>query len=201
MKKLTRQAQVLIFAFMIVIFLIAAFLLFKPETKKEETKTKDEYTITVVAENQEITSIYVDAISTEASSTSYKEYKIELESGTQIGDYKMSSKQTFPKYIKPVGPDGKELLTKKSKQIVTHYAYSMLLTGDIIEKTNKTTQEKTYEVVNARITYNQIPMVLLSNENSVSLANKDKTKEKIVNLQDFINALKDVEKREEMIKW
>ena len=77
----------------------------------------------------------------------------------------------------------------------------MLLTGDIQEKTNLKTKEKSYEIINARITYNKIPMVLLSDANSVSLANKKKTKEKIVNLQDFINTLKDVKKRDEVISW
>ena len=77
----------------------------------------------------------------------------------------------------------------------------LLLTGDIIEKTNKDTNEKTYEIVNARISYDYIPMVLLSNENSVSIMNKEKTKEKVVNLNDFQNALNEVNKRETMLSW
>lgn len=203
MNKLTRQAQVLIFAIMISIFLIAAFILFRPESKDEEVKnTKDvQYTIEVVSENQKIISTYIDAISQDKSSAVYQEFQLTLDAGYQIGDYKLSNKQIFSKYIKAEGPDGKTLLSKKSKQVISHYAYSMLLVGDVIEKTNQTTKEKTYEVVNARITYDRIPMVLLSNENSVSLANKEQSKEMIVNLQDFINALKDVEKRDSMIKW
>ncbi len=201
MKKLTRQAQVLIFAIMILIFVSAAFLLFKPGEEKQEPKSKDQYSIQVVAENKKIISTYVDAISLDKSSSNYKEYDIELKKGQQIDKYKLSQDQTFSCYIKAVGPDGKTVLSKKSKQVVTHYAYSLLLTGDIIEKTNLTTKEKSYEVTNARITYDKIPLVLLSNENSVSLANQKQTKEKIMNLQDFINALKDVNKRDEVIKW
>ena len=201
MNKLTRQAQVLIFAIMISIFLIAAFILFQPESKEEKPTTDVKYTINVVSENQKIMSTYIDAISQEKSSSTYQEFQMTLDAGYQIGDYKLSNKQTFSKYIKAEGPDGKAVLTKKSKQVITHYAYSMLLVGDVVEKINQTTNEKTYEVVNARITYDQIPMVLLSNENSVSLANSNQSKEKIVNLQDFINALKDVKKRDSMIKW
>lgn len=201
MNKLTRQAQVLIFAIMISIFLIAAFILFQPESKEEKPTTDVKYTINVVSENQKIMSTYIDAISQEKSSSTYQEFQMTLDAGYQIGDYKLSNKQTFSKYIKAEGPDGKAVLTKKSKQVITHYAYSMLLVGDVVEKINQTTNEKTYEVVNARITYDQIPMVLLSNENSVSLANSNQSKEKIVNLQDFINALKDVKKRDGMIKW
>ena len=201
MKKITRQAQVLIFAIMIVIFLIAAFLLFKPTSEEKKVDQSDQYSISLVAENQKIVSTYITAISKEQSSSAYKEFKIELEKGTKIGDYSLSNNQTFSKYIKPEGPDGKDILSSQSKEIVTHYAYSMLLTGDIQEKTNLKTKEKSYEIINARITYNKIPMVLLSDANSVSLANKKKTKEKIVNLQDFINTLKDVKKRDEVISW
>ena len=201
MKKITRQAQVLIFAIMIVIFLIAAFLLFKPTSEEKKVDQSDQYSISLVAENQKIVSTYINAISKEQSSSAYKEFKIELEKGTKIGDYSLTNNQTFSKYIKPEGPDGKDILSSQSKEIVTHYAYSMLLTGDIQEKTNLKTKEKSYEIINARITYNKIPMVLLSDANSVSLANKKKTKEKIVNLQDFINTLKDVKKRDEVISW
>ena len=201
MKKITRQAQVLIFAIMIVIFLIAAFLLFKPTSEEKKVDQSDQYSISLVAENQKIVSTYINAISKEQSSSAYKEFKIELEKGTKICDYSLSNNQTFSKYIKPEGPDGKDILSSQSKEIVTHYAYSMLLTGDIQEKTNLKTKEKSYEIINARITYNKIPMVLLSDANSVSLANKKKTKEKIVNLQDFINTLKDVKKRDEVISW
>ena len=201
MKKITRQAQVLIFAIMIVIFLIAAFLLFKPTSEEKKVDQSDQYSISLVAENQKIVSTYINAISKEQSSSAYKEFKIELEKGTKIGDYSLSNNQTFSKYIKPEGPDGKDILSSQSKEIVTHYAYSMLLTGDIQEKTNLKTKEKSYEIINARITYNKIPMVILSDANSVSLANKKKTKEKIVNLQDFINTLKDVKKRDEVISW
>ena len=201
MKKITRQAQVLIFAIMIVIFLIAAFLLFKPTSEEKKVDQSDQYSISLVAENQKIVSTYINAISKEQSSSAYKEFKIELEKGTKIGDYSLSNNQTFSKYIKPEGPDGKDILSSQSKEIVTHYAYSMLLTGDIQEKTNLKTKEKSYEIINARITYDKVPMVLLSDANSVSLANKKKTKEKIVNLQDFINTLKDVKKRDEVISW
>ena len=201
MKKITRQAQVLIFAIMIVIFLIAAFLLFKPTSEEKKVTQSDQYSISLVAENQKIVSTYINAISKEQSSSAYKEFKIELEKGTKIGNYSLSKNQVFSKYIKPEGPDGKEILSSQSKEVVTHYAYSMLLIGDIQEKTKLKTKEKSYEIINARITYDKVPMVLLSDANSVSLANKKKTKEKIMNLQDFINTLKDIDKRNKVISW
>ena len=49
MKKITRQAQVLIFAIMIVIFLIAAFLLFKPTSEEKKVDQSDQYSISPVS--------------------------------------------------------------------------------------------------------------------------------------------------------
>ncbi|MEG0368233.1 MAG: hypothetical protein RR585_15420, partial [Coprobacillus sp.] len=137
----------------------------------------------------------------EKSSNVYTACQIDIKEGTKVGKYTLSQNQSFTKYIKLLGPDGKAVISKKSKQVISHYAYSLLLVGDIAEKTNLSTKEKTYEVINARVTYSQIPMVLLSNENSVCLANKSKSKEKIVNLQDFIDALKNPSKRDTMISW
>lgn len=200
MKKMTRKAQVLTFGILIILFLTAGFLILRPHMK-EEVKEEPKYSVQLVAENQQLVSTYIDAISKDKSSNEYKEYKITLEKGRKIGEHELSSKQFFSKLLKLEGPNEKDVLSKKSKQVITHNAYSMLLVGDVQEKTNLNTKEKTYEIVNARITYDRIPFVLMSNENSVCLSNLRKTKEKIVNLQEFINALKNVEKRNDMIDW
>lgn len=200
MGKMTRKAQVLIFGIFIVLFLTAGYFILRPNLKGEP-KQESTYTIRLVAENQQLVSSYIDSISSDKTSPSYQEYKMTLEKGRKIGDYEISAKQYFSKYLKLEGPDNKETISKKSKQVITHNAYSMLLIGDIQEKTNEQTKEKTYEIVNARITYDKIPFVLMSNENSVCIANLRKSKEKIVNLQEFIDALKNVEKRNEMIDW
>lgn len=201
MIKLTRKAQILIFTLMLCLFFGFGYYLIRDTQKSEEEPKEAHYDIAIVAENEKIISTYIDSISSTNASNTYEIYNVTVPKGTKVKDYTITNEQSFPKYLKLVGPNNKDLLTSKSKQKITHYAYSMLLEGDVIEKTNTATKEKTYEIVNARITYNQIPIVLLSNENSVCIRNEKKTKEKIVNLQDFINALKDTEKRNEMIYW
>ncbi len=205
MSKLTRNAKFFIFSFFLLIFIVggivAVQMIYPSEENNKPKDTKDDYSIALVSENQSLLSTYIDPISTEKSSESYTECKVEIKKDTKIGDFTLSKDQTFIKYIQLIGPNGTDILTKKSNQIITHNAYSMLLVGDIQEKTNKKTQEKTYEVVNARITYDRIPLVLLSNENSVCLSNKAKSKEKFVNLNEFKSALEDVSKRGEMISW
>ena len=200
MKKLSRKAMILIFAFAIVglLFLGLFFIRDSLFTGGNDEAT---YTQKIVVESENLVSIYLDSISTAKSSEEYTENFIEIEQGTEILGYTISNNQKFNKYLQLTGPNGTDILTDKSKQVITHYAYTMMLTGDILEKTNTSTNEVTYEIVNARITYNRIPFVLLSNQNSVCLRNKNANKEKIVNYNEFIEALKDVEKRGEMISW
>ena len=201
MVKLTRKAQILIFVLVLCLFFGFGYYLIR-DTQKDEGKPKEvHYEIRVVAEDEKIMSTYIDSVSSQNASQIYKTYQVTVPKGTKIKDYSLTQEQSFLKYLKLEGSNNKDFLTKKSKQKITHYAYSMLLEGDVIEKTNTSTQEKIYEIVNARITYDQIPIVLLSNENSVCIRNTKKTKEKIMNLQDFINDLKDVKKRENIISW
>lgn len=201
MKKMTRQAQILIFAFILILFMVTGFIILNLADKEEEVVSKDEYSIQLVAENTPIISTYLNSISLETTSSEYKANTVTIPKGTKIDKIETSQDQTFTKYLKLEGPNGKDILSNKSKQVITHYAYSLLLIGDIQEKTNTKTKEKTYEIVNARITYDKIPMVLLSNENSVCITNKSKSKEKLINLQDFIQSLKDIKKRDSIISW
>ena len=198
MKRLTRKARILIVITLFIAFLGGLLWIFWPKEKPVNDVT---YSTKLVAENQDIKSTYIDPVSIEKSSQQYQKCDIVVEQGTKIKDYKISKKQIFSKYLQLKGPDGKETLRSKSSQQATHYAYTMLLTGDILEKTNDQTQQKTYEIVNARITYQCIPLILLANENSVNIVNQDKTKEKVVNLEEFKKALNDVSKRDTMLSW
>ena len=196
MRRLSRKANVLVFGVCIIVFVGVSYIFMNRGDNKE---LKD-YAISLVAENQKLSSCYVDALSHEQTSSQYQKQEMIIEKGTKIDDITLSSKQVFEKYLKLSGPDGEETLSPESDQVVTHYAYSLLLIGDIEEKIDTKTQEKTYSIVNARITYDKIPFVLLDN-NVILITNKEKNKEKKVELQDFINALKDVDKRNEMISW
>ena len=200
MKKLSRKALILVFGLAIVALLFVG-LFFIRDSLFTGGSDEADYKYKVVAESEKLTSIYIDSISTAKSSEEYSENFIEIEAGTEIGGNTISADQKFSKYLQLTGPNGTDVLTDKSKQVITHYAYTMLLTGDIVEKTNTKTNEVTYEIMNARITYNRIPFVLLSNQNSVCLRNKNANKEKIVKYNEFIDALKDVNKRNEMISW
>lgn len=196
MLKLTKKAQIFIITLMVLIIIGVGFLLRPKQEEKVETKKE---TIVVVKENITIKSQYIDAISKEKSSNQYILCNMEINEGEKIQGYTISKNQVFTKYLKLQGPNGKDILTTKSKQVITHYAYSFLLTGDIVEKT--VDNKKTYEIVNARITYAKTPFALMENENNVCIRNKAKTQVKIIKLQDFINQLNDSKKRKELLSW
>ena len=200
MKKLSRKALILTFALAIVGLLFTG-LFFIRDSLFTGDHDEANYTYKVVVESKNLMSVYLDSISSAKSSEEYSENFIEIKAGTEILGYTISNDQSFAKYIQLTGPNGVDVLTNKSKQVITHHAYTMMLTGDIVEKTNMSTNEVSYEIMNARITYSRIHFVLLSNQNSVCLRNNNQSKEKIVNYNEFIDALKDVEKRSEMISW
>lgn len=198
MPKLTRNAQYFIIGIMVLIIACVGFFL-SPKEQEEDKPQDQDAIITVVAENVTMKSTYLDAISKDKSKTEYVPCFVEIKKGEKIGNYAISQDQTFTKYIQLTGPDGKTVLTDKSKQVITHYAYSCLLTGDIIEKT--VGKDKTYEIVNARLTYDRIPFALLENENKACIRNTKKTEVKMMNLQYFIDGLNDTTKRKDIINW
>lgn len=193
MPKLTKAAQYFIIGMMVLIIGIVGFLFVPKEEQSIEEK------IVIVKENIELKAIYYDSISKDQTSSDYTECSITILPNEEIAGYPMTNEQSFKKYIQLLGPDGKEVLTKQSKETITHYAYSFLLTGDIIEKTID--DEKTYEIVNARITYNRIPFALLEMENKACIRNNKKNNVKIINLKEFTDSLADIEKRKDIISW
>ena len=159
MMKLTRKAQILTFVLVLCVIFGFGYYMIRDTREVEEHQQEVHYDIKVVAQDEKIISTYLDSISSTNASQTYKTYDVVVEKGTKVKDYTISQKQSFPKYLKLEGPNDKDVLTQKSKQKITHYAYSMLLVGDVIEKTNTATKEKTYEIVNARVSYDRIPLV------------------------------------------
>lgn len=195
MPKLTRKAQYFIIGSMVLIIALVGYI-FAP---KDSDKPTGEEKVVVVKENIYIKATYLDSISKDQASNEYSECKIVIEKDEEIAGYKISNEQVFSKYIQLTGPDGKEVLTSQSKEIVTHYAYSCLLIGDIIEKSIG--DSKSYEIVNARVTYNRIPFALLEMENKACIRNNNKDKVKILNLKEFTEGLADIDKRKDIISW
>ncbi len=201
--RLTRRAKILFTGIFIVVFLGVAFLIINPFGKEEASSNEEEvtYTVNVVEEDIAIAASYVDSISTDKSSNTYSECKVKVVAGTAIGDYALTNDQTFTKYVQLVGPGSDETIYSASSNAATHYAYGLLLTGDLIEKTNDETSEVTYEIVNAHITYDVVHMSLMDNENSAMIANQEGTDEKLVSVQELINALNSVDQRDTMLDW
>ncbi|MCD7839188.1 MAG: hypothetical protein LUG46_01025 [Erysipelotrichaceae bacterium] len=200
--RLTRRAKILFIGIFIVVFLVVALLIIKPFDNEETVSNEDvTYTISVVEEDIDIAASYVDSISTDKSTTTYSECEVKVIAGTTIGDYTLTNDQTFTKYVQLLGPGTDETIYSASSNEATHYAYGLLLTGDLIEKKNDETNEVTYEIDNAHITYDVIHMSLMDNENSAMIADQEGTDEKLVSVQELINALNSVDQRDSMLEW
>ncbi|MCD7949851.1 MAG: hypothetical protein LUG12_06310 [Erysipelotrichaceae bacterium] len=188
--------------FLLLFFLGVAFLIINPFGKEESSSDEEvTYTVSVVEEDIDIAAAYEDSISTDKSSNTFSECKVKVVAGTAIGDYTLTNDQTFSKYIQLIGPGSDETIYSASSNAATHYAYGLLLTGDLIEKKNDETDEVTYEIVNAHITYDVVHMSLMDNENSAMIANQEGSDEKLVSVQELINALNSVDQRDSMLDW
>ncbi len=195
-KKLTRNAMILLFCMGLVVLFIVGYLFVRNKDSVEESVKSNEE-IVVVAEDVKVSSIYIGSISKDEDTKNYQPIEISIKEGTEVSGVKISKDQTFIKYLQLQGPNGNDVLIKSSKNIITHNAYSLLLVGDIVE--NKKNQ--TYYIENARITYNMIPLVLNEKKNTITISDSKKTKEKTITMQEFTDSLKDVEKRNKMISW
>ena len=82
--KLTRQAQVLIFAIMVGIFLCASYLLLGKQEQEKPVEKQAQYTMKLVLEDTPIVSTYIDSISQEKSSSKYQKYDIEVTKRTLL---------------------------------------------------------------------------------------------------------------------
>ena len=94
MKKLSRKALVLTYACAIAVLLFIGLFFIKDSLFASENKDAS-YTYKVVVESKNLTSVYIDSISSAKSSTEYSENVIEIEAGTEILGYTISNNQSF----------------------------------------------------------------------------------------------------------
>lgn len=190
MKRLSRLGAFILLLIMVVIIMVIGILLIP--------NNKDETIVTLEKENVILKSEYIDAISIEDSNEIVKKYSMVINENEDILGYKITNEQVFYNYLK-YHKVKEEKLTKGSKNSVTHYIYTSILTGDIIkEEKNKNI---TYKIINARITYQYIPVCIDSNKHTITYSNKDKTKEKTLSYQEYIAKLDSINEREDVLEW
>ncbi len=195
--KLKKQAKILIAAVALSVGIMVIFCCY---TYYQNTSTAN-LVIEVVEENVEIASQYVGMINQSESTNEYKKCIMKITAGTKLMNTTFAREQIFEKYVQMTGPSGTETLTSDSAEAVTHYAYSLLLVGDIIKTTNEKTNQVIYSIENAMLSYDRIPVVLYEDRSSVLISNTKGTKEKVVDLEEFTHALSILDQRTSMISW
>lgn len=192
MKRLSRQGAFLI---LLVMFLMIVILgvIFVPKNDNSDKEIKT----SIEKENVVLKCEYITAIDKDGNTSMTQPYTITIAKDEKVLGYTISQEQSFSKYMNYVPPKD-ETIMKNSKTKITHYIYCSVLTGDIIKNEGS---ETTYQIDNARITYNKIPVVIDSSKHTITYANKKQTKTKTLNNQEFIDKLNDLDKRKEILEW
>lgn len=154
--------------------IIAAGLPYIPKNALKEVKvTKNDYSYTVLKEDSEL---YAYGKQVVKSSDHYEKVQIEIKPDSRILGYNLSGHQTFHKYMKFKAVSNSDRIAGDP---ATHVAYSLLLTGDLIQQTNRKTKQKRILVDNARITYLRVPYILDADNNEVTFINQSNEKREV----------------------
>lgn len=140
---------------------------------KEEKVTKNDFSYSLLKENAEL---YAYGKQVVKSSPHYEKVEIEIKPDDRILGYNLRGHQFFHKYIKFQGLSDRDRIDGDP---ATNVAYSFLLTGDLVQITNKKTQQKSVVVDNARITYLRVPYILDADHNEVTFMNQRKEKRQV----------------------
>lgn len=139
----------------------------------EEKVTKNDYSYTVLKEDSEL---YAYGKQVVKSSQHYEKVELEIKPDARLLGYNLSGYQTFHKYMKFKAVSDQDRIAGDP---ATNVAYSLLLTGDLVQQTNKKTKQKRILVDNARITYLRIPYILDADNNEVKFINQSKEKREV----------------------
>ena len=190
--KLTRKASVLLFCSVIVFVVLISYLLIPKVTPEKKTA---EYQYEMLLENMDIKASG-EIITGSNASAKYIAYKITVSQGELMGGYKLSKTQTFVKTVQLTAPKNNEMIDNKQ---ATHMAYSFLLTGDIIQVTNKDTKEKEIIIENGSVSFARIPFILSDKQDQAFIKGAKSSKTKKVSYARLKLAIKDPLLRKTMI--
>lgn len=194
-RKLSKNAILLIVLCLILAGGIIIRLTFFGTSNISQTKKQ-----TIVLQDTILKVQLLDFISEETASDSYIEKAVDISQGEKIAGYKISNDQSFLKLLQLLPPDENTPLLNNNTTKATHYAYTLVLIGDIASSLDENDNE-VYQIVNARITYYRQPLVVISQYDSVYIMSADYQKEKLVRISEYKSAISDINNYQQMIQW
>lgn len=197
--KLTKNALMLlgIIALLLITFLVLKF----GGTKSEQPEKKVTETLSgLVVENQVLKVQLLDFVSNKDFDDKYQEVSMDIKADEEVLNYKISNRQVFNKVMQLLPPGEGSPLLNNSSEVPTHEAYTLVLTGDIVEYKDSE-GKSSYQIANARLDYYKQSLLLENDYDSVYIASIDGKKEKMVKITAYKEALSSPSEYMTMLQW
>ena len=198
MRRLQRgPAMLFFFFFMVSVFLTGYYHLPKTTVKNHQVEKKS-LSYEVLKEDVDLAAHYYKSVG-KKSDSSYKRVTFTIKKNEKVLGYNIGKTQSFSKYLKLVGPKSKDMIGKVE---ATKVAYTLVLSGDLVQVIDNKTNQSYTLIDNARLAYRRVPYYMTDETNSevTYLRNGVKKTESIAVFKDAledINISKNVFERTE----
>lgn len=201
-RKLSKKGIFLvIFAAICIVITTIFFIQILDRDEKDLDVTSDTFTIEeIIAENQILKIELLDFVSSRNTQEKPTPQNIIIEAGESIAGVTIYKKQTFSRALNLQAPKEEDNPFVHDNKIPSHNAYILVLVGDVVKYRNAS-GEIQYVIENARIDYFVQTVLLEEKYNSLYLSSLDGKKERMVNLNDYKQAMSNVETYYEMLQW
>lgn len=200
-RKLSKKGIFLVVISVICIVITTTFFIQLTGSGEKENETNDTFMIDeVIIENQILKIQLLDFVSSRNELDKPTSQNIIIEAGENIAGVSIQKKQTFSRALSLQAPKEEDNPFVHDNKIPSHNAYILVLVGDVVKYINESGDTQ-FVIENARIDY-FVQTVLLEEEyNSLYISSLDEKKERMVNLNDYKEALSSVETYYEILQW
>jgi len=169
--------------------------------QNENDLTNELFTIEeIIVENQILKIELLDFVSSRNTQEKPASQNITIEAGESIAGVSIHDKQIFTRVLKLQAPKEADTPFVHDNKIPSHNAYILVLVGDVVKYSSASGDTK-YIIENARIDCFVQTVLLEEKYNSLYISSLDGTKERMVNLNDYKQALSSVDTYHEMLQW
>lgn len=199
-RKLSKKAILLIGV--VCVLVISGFYIFiQVSNKSKDSSIKDTYKVEeVIVENQVLKVQLLDFVSNKNSQEIPTAQYLNIEAKEDIAGVSITNKQSFSKVLHLQSPAEDARVFAYENKLPSHNAYILVLTGDVIKYVDDAKKEKIV-VENARVEYYVQSVLLEEAYNSLYISSMDGDKEQMVKVDDYKQAMSNVEAYSEMLQW
>lgn len=200
-RKLSKRGICLVIFAAICIVITTIFFIQILNRDENDQDSNDTFTIEeIIAENQILKTELLDFVSSRNTQEKPTPQNIMIAAGESIAGVTIQKKQTFSRALNLEAPKEEDNPFVHDNKIPSHKAYILVLVGDVVQYRNADGNTQ-YVIENARIDYFVQTVLLEEKYNSLYISSLDGKKEQMVNLNDYKQAMSNVETYYEMLQW